>query len=317
MLSAFERIQKAYESDHIAGSWLISGSYGVGKKDFALKVCSLLLNQEINSLNTFHPDIKWLECGLTEDAKKGIQKNILAGKAVDEEIELARKREITVDDVREGIQFLSLKGGSDEWRILIVYLADQMNENAQNALLKVLEEPAERCVLLLLCQNLGKLLPTIKSRCRQIRLNPAPAEILKAELLREFPAAEDIETVIHLSGGSLGFARDIYKNDGVSLYKKMLSLLKPASRLSSDAVRLFAEELSQNQVSFSLVKSFLFDWLMCQIRENAIIQPFWAENWMDLYQEINQMFIDIDRIYLDKKQVLMMVFFKIAEVLHD
>lgn len=317
MLGSFEQIQKAFESNRIDGAWLISGAYGFGKKDFVRRACSLLLKQNITSLSTFHPNIKLIECGLTDESKKAIQKNILAGKAVNDDIKLEHRREITVDEIREGIQFLSLKGSSNEKRILIIYLADQMNENAQNALLKALEEPSDGCVLFLLSQNLGKLLPTIKSRCRHISLYPMDDSTLTQIISNEFPMIQDTATIIRLANGSLGLARDICEHDGITLYNRMTSLFLPIEQLSSESVHSFADELNQNPTAFRLFKIFLFDWLMIQIQVNAIVGPLLAENWLDLYYEINQLFIDVDRIYLDKKQVITTAFFKIAEVLHD
>lgn len=316
MSEAIEQIKKAFEVNKLSGSWMIVGPYGVGKKDLANQICSLLLGSSFQTRIGFHPNVKWIECGLTDEAKKEIQKTILAGKAVNDDLmNRSRKREITVGDIREGIQFLSLRAEDTGWRILIVNLADQMNENAANALLKVLEEPMDRSLILLLCQNVGKLLPTIRSRCRQIVLRPiGQAEIIK-RLKELYPASEDVDLVASLSGGSLGVARNIYDNDGVRIYRDMMDLCVPISQLSIEKLRNFSDNVSKNSESFLLLRLFLFDWLHLQIKQNAVTQPMVAETWLEVYEEIERLFLDIERIYLDKKQVVMQSFLKISEVL--
>jgi DNA polymerase-3 subunit delta' len=316
MSEAIEQIQKALTVGKLSGSWMIIGTYGVGKKELANQICSLLLGHSFQLENGFHPDVKWIECGLTEEVKKEIQKTILAGKTVDDDImNRSRKREITVDDIREGIQFLSLRAGDTGWRILIVNLADQMNENAANALLKVLEEPMDRSLILLLCQNVGKLLPTIRSRCRQIVLRPVSQSEIIQKLKELYPDSEDIDLVASLSGGSLGVARNIYDNDGIRIYRDMVELCVPTSQLSIEKLRNFSEYVSKKNESFSLLRLFLFDWLHIQIKQNAITQPIAAETWLEIYEEIERLFFDIERIYLDKKQVIMQSFLKIAGIL--
>lgn len=314
-MTPIEQIQKAVQNKKIFGSWLIVGGYEYEKKDFILNSCSVILNQNINL--GFHPNIKWLECGLTEEAKKEIQKNILAGKSIDTEAEYDRKREITVDDIRSGIQFLSLKSDSNQGRILIINPADKMNENAANALLKILEEPPQNSVVFLLCQNMGKLLPTIKSRCRQIVIKPLSKEELKKRIRIKYPMIDDVDQVVSLSRGSEGLAMEICENDGIALYQEMVSLLKPQDEISLENLRAFIDDLNKNETAFDLFKKFISDWLCEQTKKYALLNPFVAEDFMDLYQEVNQLFTDIDRIYLDKKHVIQTVFFKIGEVLHD
>ena len=308
-------ILNAIKTGKVAGSWLITGGNNDDKKSFILRCCSELLNQNINNSEVFHPDIKWLECGLTEEAKKEVQKAILAGKAVEDGAELPKKREITVDDVRQGIQFLSLKSGESRWRVLILNPADKMNDNAANALLKMLEEPGERCVIFLLCQNMGKLLPTIRSRCRILRLRPLPPDELAKQLKADYPMLDDVDTLVHLAGGSPGMAREILEHDGIAIYQKMMALFVPAEQLSAEDVKAFAADMAEDEVGFGLMKKFMSDIIVAQARQAAGTAPFRAEAWMDLYDEINRLWDDIDRIYLDKKQVIQTVFFKIAEVL--
>ena len=159
METPFEQIKKSVDTGKIGGSWLITGGFEREQKEFVQQVCSYLLKQDLKDIGSFHPDLKWIECGLTEEAKKEIQKNILAGKSIDENADFSHKQEITIDDIRSGIQFLSLKTAPDHWRILVIDPIDKMNESASNALLKALEEPSEHSVIFLLCHNISGLEP--------------------------------------------------------------------------------------------------------------------------------------------------------------
>ena len=252
---------------------------------------------------------------MTEESKKEIQKNILAGKSIDENADFSHKQEITIDDIRAGIQFLTLKTAPDKWRILIINPVDKMNENASNALLKVLEEPPERSIIFLLCHNMGRILPTIKSRCRKMVLKPLSDQELSDRIKTLYPGINDIETVVSLSEGSIGLAQLICDNDGVNLYRQFLSLLQPVSTVSVDTVKLFVADVCENDETFRLVKKFILNWIYQNARMVLLQAPFKAEEYMDLYQEAETLFRDIDRIYLDKKQVLQSILFKIFEVL--
>ena len=97
----------------------------------------------------------------------------------------------------------------------------------------------------------------------------------------------------------------------------MLSLLKPQSDIPLENLRLFIDNLNKNETAFELFKKFISDWLCEQTKKYALSNPFIAEDFMDLYQEVNKLFADIDRIYLDKKNVIQTVFFKIGEMIHD
>lgn len=313
MLTPKEQIQKAFKEGRLSGSWMIVGPYGVGKKRLAEEICALVLAGSFDAPLQNSADVKWIERGLTDEAKRDIQKKILAGKAVEETSEgPRRKREITVDDVRAGLQFLSLKAAEDRTRILIVNLADEMNENAQNALLKALEEPHERTLILLLCQNVGKLLPTIRSRCRQITVRPlSPAALV--ERFRD--KTDEAELLAALSGGSPGLAEDILAIDGLRLYHRLDALLMPLADMPLNDMRAYVAEVSETKTTdlFPFFRLFVLVWLEKRIKEDAFAAE--REIWLDLYRDLSRLMNEADRLYLDKKQVIQTVFFKIAEAL--
>ncbi len=104
-----------------------------------------------------------------------------------------RKRlrgEIVVDDAREIGAFLRLTAAEGGWRVVVVDGADEMNRNAANSLLKILEEPPRQTLLILVAHSPGKLLPTIRSRCRQVPLAPLPAATVRDLLARYCPGSQ-------------------------------------------------------------------------------------------------------------------------------
>ena len=158
---------------------------------------------------------------------------ILAGKEVEENIKTqARKKIISIEDIREGIQFLSLKPTENEYRILIVSLAEDMNPNAANALLKILEEPYPRSVLILISQNTGKLLPTIGSRCRKIVFPQKSFEEILLYLQKKYPTNKNNDLIAELADGSIGLADMICEINGLEIYQKLNAFLLPLNQIN-------------------------------------------------------------------------------------
>ncbi len=300
----------------IAGSWIIKGAYGVGKKKLATSIANYVLTGAWDDAVRYSPHIKWVEKGLTDTAKREVQKLILAGKEVVQiDKTTARKNEITVDEVRDAIRFLSLKAGEGEYRILIVSLADEMNENAANALLKVLEEPNNRNIILLLTENPGVLLPTIKSRCRMLTIKPLSLPVLTTYIESNIPDVIDAVLLAELSNGSMGLAHKIHENEGLKLYQKMVSFLVPTRDIDISNADAFAESIKANDVAYDLFELFFVHYMAQKIKENASTMPKIADDLLDLYDEANTLFYKTKSVYLDKKQVVLRLIFKMGDIL--
>lgn len=309
-----EQVKSILQQGKMSGSWMIIGPYGVGKRTFAKELCAFLTTGDWNKDISFHPDIKWVERSLTEEEKKETVKAILAGKEVNQNEEgRARKKDITVDDIREALKFLSLKSSGDTLRILVVNLADDMNENAANALLKMLEEPSNNSLILLLCQNTGRLLPTIRSRCRKITMRPLSFKEICDYIQKKHSTCKNIELIATLSDGSMGLANDILENNGIELYQKIMSFFVPVNQIDIEKLSTFCDTLSKDEKAYSLLKQFLLNIINEQTKKYAKEGAVITENWIDLYQETSQIFNQTDALYLDKKQMIMKLFFKIAE----
>jgi DNA polymerase III subunit delta' len=115
------------------------------------------------------------------------------------------------------------------WRVAIVDAADEMNASAANALLKILEEPPERALLLLVCHQPARLLPTIRSRCRVLRCAPlGPWDLARATAAAGYPVEEEAEALAALAGGSAGEAVRLVLEDGLAVWAEVAELIAAA-----------------------------------------------------------------------------------------
>ena len=133
---------------------------------------------------------------------------------------------ITVDEVRALKAFFQLSATDGGRRVAIVDAADELTGSAANALLKVLEEPPARAVLLLVCHRPAALLPTIRSRCRELRCTPLAPDDLSAALAAagHDPGAES-GALVALADGSVGAALALEAEDGVARYRELVELI--------------------------------------------------------------------------------------------
>ncbi|MCG6882221.1 MAG: DNA polymerase III subunit delta', partial [Silicimonas sp.] len=151
------------------------------------------------------------------------------------------KSQITVDEVRKLNNFFGLSATDGGKRVVIVDCADEMNPSAANAILKVLEEPPAQAVLLLVSHQPDRLLPTIRSRCRCLRLAPLAPDALAAVLDQAGCCFDQPDILAELAGGSAGDALRLLTNDGPRIYAEIVSLLSNAPRMDRQAARRFAD----------------------------------------------------------------------------
>lgn len=154
--------------------------------------------------------------------------------------------EILIDDVREVPLFLRKTAGEGGWRVVIVDEAESMNRNAQNALLKILEEPPARALLILITQSSGALIPTIRSRARVIDM-AAPDTASFDKLLRKYMpelSTGDIELLAQVSGNAPGRALALLDQGGMAAIRETFNMLDGLNRCDDAALWTLAEKLA-------------------------------------------------------------------------
>ncbi|GGE57795.1 DNA polymerase III subunit delta' [Actibacterium pelagium] len=234
--SAEEAFLTAFNSGRLHHGWLITGPRGVGKATLAWKLARFLLatpkedggfftapTPETLDIPVDHP----VSHRLLALSEPGL---FLLRRAYDDKKD-ALKTVITVDEVRKLKNFFSLSSTDGGRRVVIVDCADEMNVNAANALLKLLEEPPEDAVILLIAHQPSRLLPTIRSRCRELRCQPLVPEDMALALAQAEAETDNPTGLAALSGGSVGEAVRLTNLGGLDLYSDLVRLFGTLPRL--------------------------------------------------------------------------------------
>lgn len=211
----------AIGSERMHHSWLLAGAKGLGKGAFARAAAAELVREGalVAPDPLSHPDIHILTHlpANDDEAKKQAE-----GKA------FQTKRNITVDQVRAMIRRLTTKPTMGNRRAIVIDPADDLEKGAINALLKVLEEPPEGTFFLLVTHQPGRLLPTVRSRCRVLRFASLSEKDIETVLRRDFPQAGAVlrDTAIAASHGSPSVALAIVEHDLGQIYQVMQRILQ-------------------------------------------------------------------------------------------
>ena len=198
-----ENLRAARRKGRLSHFYLLSGPRGAGKHTLAELIAAAMLCKEPEG-----------PCGVCRHCRK-----ILSGNHPDYiTIDDPTKKTVPVDLIREARSDIFVRPNEGDKKIYLFPRAQDMGIPGQNALLKVLEEPPAYGVFLLLTDNPEKLLPTVRSRCVELKLRALPEGLLARKLREEFPEAEAerIAAAIGRSGGYLGQARELLSGQGLS-----------------------------------------------------------------------------------------------------
>lgn len=333
----------AHESGRLHHAWLMAGPRGIGKATLAWRFARFLLcGQQQGGLfgggaaegldvaadapgrslvdARSHPDLFHLRRTLNRDTGR-------------------MRAEIAVDDVRELGAFMHMTPAMGLWRVAIVDSADEMNRNSANAVLKILEEPPPNAVLLIVTHAPGRLLPTIRSRCRRLALQPLADDIV-VRLLGEYAPdvkAEERAALARLAEGSIGRALELAGAGSLELYSEMVSVLATLPELDMARLHGFAERFARrgeeaNAAWRSL--NYLFDgWLKGLARQSALggeaapvvpserglqarlLAAASLDRWMEAWENAARLFARADAVNLDRKQTVLASFLSLQSAM--
>ncbi|GER08183.1 DNA polymerase III subunit delta' [Iodidimonas muriae] len=339
----------AFASRRMHHAWLITGPKGVGKATLAWRIARYLLResqkqtgqaqQQAMGPSLFGDDepikesqepAQSLEMAaedpLFQRIAKGGHGNLMCIERGWDERKKQWRGDILVDDVRKVQALFGRTASEDGWRVCIVDSADELNRNAANALLKILEEPPEKGLLLLVAHAPGRLLPTIRSRCRKVALQPLPDTGVEAVLQKAFPDMDpsDSLALARLAQGAPGRAVSLAQGKGLVHYRDLVALLKTMPGISIPDAYKFAGRfaLKSADADYKTVTALLLMWVETMVRaagigetaleivegEAAIRQRFISalglDRWVELWEKMGRLIMRADAVHLDRKQVL-------------
>lgn len=310
-------------------AWLISGPRGIGKATLAYRFARFLLQEK--GAGQGHP------VSLYVPPDSSVFKRVAAGGHPDlltiergSDPKGKPRTSIPIEEIRRLIEFIHRTAFEGGWRVVVVDAADDLNRNSANALLKVLEEPPRRTMLLLVCHSTGRLPATIRSRCRRIvlqSLEPTAAAQVMSEHRPDL-AADDIATLARIAEGRPGYALALAEQGGLSLFRDLLRLCETFPDLDLQRMHLFAERFAgqAGQGAFEVFRALLIWWLARVARIGASRAPIHAteavdidpgeaalvaklgtaaplDRWLELWEKTGRLFDRGEALNLDRRQV--------------
>jgi len=329
----------AWGGGRLAHAWLIAGPRGIGKATLSYRMARYALAQrETGGDDLFGgPSApQTLEMSASDSVFRRIQ---ALGHSDFRAIErpwadakqTRRKTVIGVDEVREIGTFLAMTPAEGAWRAVVIDAADEMNANAANAVLKILEEPPERALLFLVAHNADRLLPTIRSRCRRLDLRPLTQSQVATLIGRYRPdiRSADVMPLATLADGSIGRALELADDGGIALFRDLIGLLQDAPRFSIAKLHALGDQALKGDAFRTLTG--LLSWWLARVAalgaQGALGQApeiipgeraaglklaaagpsVWAEVW----QEITRLAARTEAINLDRKRSLIAALLKV------
>lgn len=305
-------LESAARSGRLHHAWLICGPPGIGKATLAWRFA------------------RWLLAGMPAGASPlqldpghAVFRRVAADTHADcfalepNTGDRGVKRVLRVDDARAAVRFLTQTAAEGGWRVVVMDEAERADQAAvQNTLLKTLEEPPSRTVLLVVCSAPQRLLPTIRSRCRRIDLNPLPESEMAPLLARLLPDMEqaDRRRLAVLAQGSPGRAMGLAEAGGLELQAMVEASLAALQKREPPRDHALADRLAMDRsgsafaIFFALLRAAIAAGLGDAARGRAA--PAWIARhplavWASLWDRLGTLADDTERLNLDRKQAVL------------
>ena len=316
-------LTRIYESRRVPHAFLFCGKDGVGKFNTAIQFAKLLntgeeqsdfntaLNAKISSLN--EPYIKLImplprgkgeggDDSAFDKLSKEIIENVtqeIKKKAANpyHKISIEDANTIKISSIREVKKFVSVQLDDVKFRVVIILDAHLMNDQAQNALLKNLEEPPEGIIFILITSNKEKLLHTIQSRCWTINFEPL-SEASVTSIMKKYFLADDAvaSKVAHFADGSVTDALSLTVSEFDSILEKTISILRfsLAKRYNSAYKELYNFLKDNSNDSITMLVRMIKTWTRDVAKNKSNIENYYFENYTDTLFKFNSRFSEVD-----------------------
>ena len=292
---------EALERGRMHHAWLLVGPEGVGKATFAYRAARRLLGAR--------PD---LAHGLTgSDPQHPVSRQV-ASRAHPDLLVLERetddgkaRKSIPVDEARRLPEFFSKAPATSPWRVAIIDAADDLNPNSANAVLKTLEEPPARGVLFLVCHAPGRLLPTLRSRCRRLLFQPWDDAAVEAFLAtRSGLPPTEIHRLAHMAKGAPGRALTLAASGALEIDRAAHEVLRSLPHPDESALLALAGSLRgpAGVQKFELLCNALAEHVKVMVEDTlgqAGAGP--VEPWLDAWDSLSNMPGEAEAVNLDRQ----------------
>ena len=336
-----EAVEQAFAGGRMPHAWLLTGPNGIGKAHFAKQLAAAIIAHD-DTQSALFGDKPAFSMGYDETQNtarqviQGAHGDFLTISSVQDEKN--KSGAIKVEQIRGLVPFFSHKSATGGWRVAIIDSLDDVNVQGANAMLKIVEEPPEKTVILLLATNAGAVLPTIRSRCRHLTFDPLSLPDQMTILQRFLPEADDdaLQALAQFSGGSLGYALQVSETDALDLYQasclvlaksdsKAHHLLEISSRwgaakqkaLLPIATQAFSRLLSAAALQ-SAAQNLTDTFLPCESELITLLAKSAPPATLaELHAEMHRALQQGTRSYLDMASVFMSLFDKIHSIAHQ
>jgi DNA polymerase-3 subunit delta' len=299
-------VSRALRSGRPPQAWLICGPPGVGKATLAYRIARYLLAYGASDQGPADLSVPANDPASVQVAAGSHPGLLVLKRSVDPDTGKLMNV-LSVGEVRRLSGFFGMTSGAGGWRVALVDTADDMNDNAANALLKLLEEPPSRAMLLVLSNTPGRLLPTIRSRCQRLNLRPLSEGDMEAELQRLLPeqSAAERASQARLARGSLGAALTLAGGEGLMLAEEADRLIDQAAQPDIPALFALADKLSRITDGLDMLGGFLTQALAERVRARALGGQPQLNRWVGALEKLSKNFARTEGLHLDPRQTLL------------
>jgi DNA polymerase III subunit delta' len=296
---------------------LIGGPSGIGKATLAYRIARFVLARSGTETSL---TAKSLEVPVDHPARRQISAQshpdlLVLRRQLNPDTEKLRS-EIRVDDVRRSVPFFGSTAAAGGYRIAIVDSAEELNRNGANALLKVLEEPPPQSLLLIVSHAPGRLLATIRSRCRRLMLRPlSPEDVGRAvtdvaNTNDEIPR-DQIKEASAACGGSVRHALELLLGESLEVRNLTASLLARLPALDGEGLHTLGDRIRRNE-ELTIFAETVGDWIAAAATDTAE-PPARLARFATAWENVRRATLEAEVFNLDRKPLVFQVFSTLAE----
>jgi DNA polymerase-3 subunit delta' len=315
--AAEQQFLAAYRGARMPHAWLIGGEPGIGKATLAYRMARFVLA---------HPDPAAADVQaahtLSVSTDNAVARRIVA-QGHSDLLVLERtvgdtgkmRTQIAVDDIRHTVKFFGSTAGEGGWRVCIVDSAEELNREGANRLLKILEEPPARSLLIVVSRAPGRLLPTIRSRCRRLVLRPlSEADVIAAAAQALGLEADDPQLVraAELAEGSVARAIALYDGPLLALRERIAGLLARLPDTDPHALHALGDSLGRaDDGAMETFTDAVRQWLGVRVERGG--EPRKLAQFAEAWEKFNQAAADVDTYNVERKPLVFATFGLLAE----